>query len=217
MSIRILLADDHKITRQGLRSLLDKEFDMEVVAEAEQGRTAVRLVRELSPQVVIMDVTMPDLNGVEAARQIVSEFPDVKIIALSMHSDSLFVTEMLRSGASGYLLKDCAFEELARAIRTVVAGRTYLSPCIFGVVVNDYLHRLSKADFSGSEVLTDREREVLQLLAEGKSTKQIALKLHISVKTVETHRRQMMDKLDIHTVAELTKYAIRKGLTSLET
>ena len=217
MSIRILLADDHKITRQGLRSLLDKEFDMEVVAEAEQGRTAVRLVRELSPQVVIMDVTMPDLNGVEAARQIVSEFPDVKIIALSMHSDSLFVTEMLRSGASGYLLKDCAFEELARAIRTVVAGKTYLSPSISGVVVDDYLHRLSKADFSGSEVLTDREREVLQLLAEGKSTKQIALKLHISVKTVETHRRQMMDKLDIHTVAELTKYAIRKGLTSLET
>ena len=217
MSIRILLADDHKITRQGLRSLLDKEFDMEVVAEAEQGRTAVRLVRELSPQVVIMDVTMPDLNGVEAARQIVSEFPDVKIIALSMHSDSLFVTEMLRSGASGYLLKDCAFEELARAIRTVVAGKTYLSPSISGVVVDDYLHRLSKADFSGSEVLTDREREVLQLLAEGKSTKQIALKLHISVKTVETHRRQIMDKLDIHTVAELTKYAIRKGLTSLET
>jgi two-component system response regulator NreC len=217
MSIRILLADDHKITRQGLRSLLDKEFDMEVVAEAEQGRTAVRLVRELSPQVVIMDVTMPDLNGVEAARQIVSEFPDVKIIALSMHSDSLFVTEMLRSGASGYLLKDCAFEELARAIRTVVAGKTYLSPSISGVVVDDYLHRLSKAVLSGSEVLTDREREVLQLLAEGKSTKQIALKLHISVKTVETHRRQIMDKLDIHTVAELTKYAIRKGLTSLET
>jgi DNA-binding NarL/FixJ family response regulator len=217
MSIRILLADDHKITRQGLRSLLDKEFDMEVVAEAEQGRTAVRLVRELSPQVVIMDVTMPDLNGVEAARQIVSEFPDVKIIALSMHSDSLFVTEMLRSGASGYLLKDCAFEELARAIRTVVAGKTYLSPSISGVVVDDYLHRLSKAVLSDSEVLTDREREVLQLLAEGKSTKQIALKLHISVKTVETHRRQMMDKLDIHTVAELTKYAIRKGLTSLET
>ena len=217
MSIRILLADDHKITRQGLRSLLDKEFDMEVVAEAEQGRTAVRLVRELSPQVVIMDVTMPDLNGVEAARQIVSEFPDVKIIALSMHSDSLFVTEMLKSGASGYLLKDCAFEELARAIRTVVAGKTYLSPSISGVVVDDYLHRLSKAVLSGSEVLTDREREVLQLLAEGKSTKQIALKLHISVKTVETHRRQMMDKLDIHTVAELTKYAIRKGLTSLET
>jgi two-component system response regulator NreC len=217
MSLRILLADDHKITRQGLRSLLEKQQDMEVVAEAEDGRTAVRLVGELSPNVVIMDVTMPDLNGVEATRQIVSQSPDVKIIALSMHSDTLFVTEMLRSGASGYLLKDCAFEELARAIHAVVAGKTYLSPSVSGVVVDDYLHRLSKADFSDSQVLTDREREVLQLLAEGKSTKQIALKLHISVKTVETHRRQMMNKLDIHTVAELTKYAIRKGLTSLET
>ncbi len=217
MSIRILLADDHRITRQGLRSLLDKQSDMEVVAEAEEGRTAVRLVRELLPDVVIMDVSMPDLNGMEAARQITREFGDVRIVALSMHSDLLFVTEMLKSGASGYLLKDCAFEELARAIRTVVAGKTYLSPSISGVVVDDYLHRLSKADFSGLDVLTGREREVLQLLAEGKSTKRIALKLHISAKTVETHRRQIMNKLDIHTVAELTKYAIRKGLTSLET
>lgn len=217
MSIRILLADDHKITRQGLRSLLEKQPDMEVVAEAEEGRTAVRLVQELVPNVVIMDVSMPDLNGMEATRRIVAEFPNVKIIALSMHSDSLFVTEMLRSGASGYLLKDCAFEELERAIRTVMANKTYLSPSISGVVVDDYLHRLSKADFSNSEVLSDREREVLQLVAEGKSTKQIALKLHISTKTVETHRRQIMNKLDIHTVAELTKYAIRKGLTSLET
>jgi len=217
MSIRILLADDHRITRQGLRSLLDEQSDMEVVAEAEEGRTAVRLVRELLPDVVIMDVSMPDLNGMEAARQIKGEFSNVKMVALSMHSDSLFVTEMLRSGASGYLLKDCAFEELAGAIRTVVAGKTYLSPSISGVVLDDYLHRLSKADFSGSDVLTNREREVLQLLAEGKSTKQIALKLHISAKTVETHRRQTMNKLDIHTVAELTKYAIRKGLTSLET
>jgi len=217
MSIRILLADDHKITREGLCSLLDKQQDMEVVGEAEDGRTAVTLVRELVPSVVIMDVSMPDLNGIEAARQIVDQFPDVKIIALSMHSDTLFVTEMLKSGTSGYLLKDCAFEELALAIRAVVAGKTYLSPSVSGVVVDDYLHRLSRADFSDSEVLTDREREVLQLLAEGKSTKQIALKLHISVKTVETHRRQIMNKLDIHTVAELTKYAIRKGLTSLET
>jgi len=217
VSIRILLADDHKITREGLRSLLEKEPDMEVVAEAEDGRTTVSLVRELQPDVVIMDVSMPDLNGMEAARQIGSEFGNVKIIALSMHSDSLFVTEMLKSGASGYLLKDCAFEELARAIRVVVADQTYLSPSISGVVVNGYLHRVSRVDISGPQALTDREREVLQLVAEGKSTKEIALALHISVKTVETHRRQIMDKLDIHTVAELTKYAIRKGLTSLET
>lgn len=217
MSIRILLADDHKITRQGLRSLLEKQDDMEVVAEAENGRIAFRLVDELLPDVVIMDVTMPDLNGVEATHQIVTKYPDVKVIALSMHSDSLFVTEMLRSGAAGYLLKDCAFEELTRAIRAVMDDKTYLSPSISGVVVEDYLHRLSKSHFSRSEVLTDREREVLQLMAEGKSTKQIALKLHISVKTVETHRRQIMNKLDIHTIAELTKYAVRKGITSLDT
>ena len=166
---------------------------------------------------VIMDVSMPDLNGMEATRRITTEFSNVKVIALSMHSDSLFVSEMLKNGASGYLLKDCAFEELAGAIRTVVDNKTYLSPSISGVVVDDYVHRLSKANGSGSKVLSDREREVLQLLSEGKSTKQIALKLHISGKTVETHRRQIMNKLNIHTVAELTKYAIRKGLTSLET
>jgi len=211
------LADDHKITRQGLRSLLEKEPDMEVVAEAEEGRTAVRLVRELLPDVVVMDVSMPDLNGMEATHQIVAEHPNVKVIALSIHSDNLFVSEMLKSGASGYLLKDCAFEELARAIHVVVDGKTYLSPAVSGVVVDDYLHRLARTESPSSEVLTDREREVLQLIAEGKSTKQVALKLHISVKTVETHRRQIMSKLDIHTIAELTKYAIRKGLTSLET
>ncbi|UCC22648.1 MAG: response regulator transcription factor [Planctomycetota bacterium] len=216
-SIKILLADDHKITREGLRSLLDKQDGMEVVAEAKDGRTAVSLAAELVPNVVIMDVSMPDLNGIQATRQIVGKVQNVKIIGLSMHSDNLFVTEMLKSGASGYLLKDCAFEELTQAIRAVVAGKTYLSPSISGVVVNDYLHRLSKVDISDSDALTDREREVLQLIAEGNSTKQIALKLHISVKTVETHRRQMMNKLDIYTVAELTKYAILKGITSLET
>ncbi|MHC4362839.1 MAG: response regulator [Planctomycetota bacterium] len=216
MSTRILLVDDHKITRQGLRSLLENQGDMEVIAEAEEGRTAVRLVREIVPDVVIMDVSMPDLNGMEAARQIVADCPGVKIIALSMHSDALFVTEMLKSGASGYLLKDCAFEELALAIRTVSDEKTYLSPSISGVVVNDYVHLLSKGESVDTEVLSSREREVLQLLAEGKSTKQMALRLHISVKTVETHRRQIMEKLDIHSVAELTKYAIRKGFTSLE-
>jgi len=217
MSIKILLADDHKITRQGLRSLLEKEPDMEVVAEAEEGRTTVRLAREHLPDVVVMDVTMPDLNGMEATRQMHAELPSVKVIALSMHSDNLFVSEMLKSGASGYLLKDCAFEELARAIRVVVDGKTYLSPAISGVVVDEYLHHLTKTESPGSKVLTDREREVLQLIAEGNSTKQVALKLHISVKTVETHRRQIMSKLNIHTIAELTKYAIRQGLTSLET
>ncbi len=216
MSIRIILADDHQITRQGLIALLENQADIEVIAEAEQGRSAVELTRDKLPDIVIMDVSMPDLNGIEATRQIKAESPDIKVIGLSMHSDSLFVTEMLKSGASGYLLKDCAFDELVQAIRAVMDGKTYLSPAISGVVVDDYLTRLSHKDFSKDHVLSDREREVLQLLAEGKSTKQIAMELHISVKTVETHRRQIMNKLDIHSVAELTKYAVRKGLTSLE-
>ena len=214
---RILLADDHKITRQGLRSLLEKESDMEVVAEAEEGRSAVQLARKLTPDVVIMDVSMPDLNGIEAARQIIKGSKSIKVIALSMHSDSLFVTEMLKSGVGGYLLKDCAFEELAGAIRSVMAGKTYLSPSISDVVVNGYLSRLpNNKENVSTGALTDREREVLQMIAEGKSTKQIALNLHISVKTVETHRRQIMNKLNIFSIAELTKYAIRKGLTDLE-
>ncbi|MHC4265145.1 MAG: response regulator [Planctomycetota bacterium] len=217
MSIKILIADDHKITREGLRSLLEKEDDMEVVAEAEDGRDAVKLVREIEPDVVIMDVSMPDLNGIVACRQVLGESNKVKVIGLSMHSDTLFIAEMLKSGASGYLLKDCAFEELARAIRAVHEGNSYLSPGISGVVIDDYVHRLSKEKITNrSDVLTERETEILQLLAEGKSTKQIALKLYISAKTVETHRRQIMNKLDIHNIAELTKYAIRKGLTTLE-
>jgi len=217
MSIKILLADDHKITREGLRSLVEKEEDMEVIAEAEEGRTAVKLVREVKPDVVIMDVSMPDLNGMEATRQIVNEFENIKIIALSMHSDGMFVSETLKSGASGYLLKDCAFEELSRAIRSVVDGKMYLSPSISNVVVDDYLHRLSKSESPEADILTVREREVLQLMAEGETTKQMALKLHISVKTIETHRRQIMNKLDVYSIAELTKYAIRKGLTTLDT
>ena len=217
MSIKILIADDHKITREGLCSMLEKEDDMEVVAEAEDGRSAVKLVHQTKPDVIIMDVSMPDLNGIVACRQVLAESDKVKVIGLSMHSDTLFIAEMLKSGASGYLLKDCAFEELARAIRAVHEGNSYLSPGISGVVIDDYLHRLSKEKITNSsDVLTERETEILQLLAEGKSTKQIALKLHMSVKTVETHRRQIMNKLDIHTVAELTKYAIRKGLTTLE-
>jgi len=217
MSIRILLADDHGIMRAGLRSLLDKEPDMEVVAEAENGRRTVQLARKLSPDVVVIDVTMPDLNGIEATRQILSEVSNVKVLALSMHSDEQFVVEMLTAGASGYLLKDCAVDELCTAIRAVVANQTFLSSEIANVVVKDYLRRLSINDFSPGSVLTSREREVLQLVAEGKTSKQIASLLHVSVKTVEAHRQQIMDKLGIRSVAELTKYAIRKGITSVET
>jgi DNA-binding NarL/FixJ family response regulator len=216
MTIRVLLAEDHRITRQGLRALLEKKQDMEVVGEAGDGRTAVRLAEKLRPDVVIMDVSMPDLNGIMATKKLIADHPDAKVIALSMHSDSMFVTEMFKSGASGYLLKDCAFEELEQAIRHVAADKTYLSPSISGVVLEDYLQRAADSKTSGLEPLTERQREVLQLMAEGKSTKEIAFKLHISIKTAETHRRQIMNKLDIHSVAELTKFAIRKGLTSLE-
>jgi two-component system response regulator NreC len=216
MNIRILLADDHKIVRDGVRSLIDKEPDMDVVAEAGDGRTAVQLAQELSPAVVVMDIGMPDLNGMEAARQIVDAAPNVRVLALSMYADRRFVSEMLRAGASGYLPKKCAFEELAGAIRAVAAGRIYLSPAISEVVVKDYVRRLADADAPAPSRLSAREREVLQLLAEGHSTKEIAVRLGVSAKTIETHRRRIMDKLDLHSVAELTKYAVREGLSELD-
>lgn len=216
MSLRILLADDHGIIRQGLRSLLEKQPDMQVVAEAEDGRTALSLVRELVPDIVVMDITMPNLNGVEATGRIVHEFPGVKVIALSIHSNRRFVADMLKAGASGYVLKECLFDELAQAIRTAAAGGTYLSPRITGVVVDDYVSRLSTGADSALAVLTAREREVLQLLAEGKSTKQIALRLHVSGKTIEANRRRVMEKLNAHSIAELTKYAVREGITPLD-
>lgn len=217
MSIKIVLADDHKIMREGLKALLERQEDIQVVAEAENGLEAVRLAQKLKPDLVIMDIGMPGLNGIEATRQIVNEVPDVKVVALSMHSDRRYVIEMLKVGASGYLLKDSASEELTSAIRTVAARQPYLSPKITDVVIKDYLSTLSKGEATAFTVLTAREREVLQLIAEGKTTKQIAMALHVSVKTVETHRQQMMEKLNIRSVAELTKYAIREGLTSLET
>jgi len=215
MSIRIILADDHKIVRNGLRSLIEKEGDMEVVAEAEDGRTAVQLAVQLSPQVVLMDIAMPGLNGIEATRQIIAAAPQIKVIALSMHAEKRYIMEMLKAGASGYLLKDSAFEELAGAIRTALKNKTYLSPPVSEIVIGDYVQQLQKSNGSVFSVLAAREREVLQLLAEGSSTAKIADQLHVSVKTVETHRQHIMEKLNIRSVAELTKYAIREGLTSL--
>ena len=214
--VRILIADDHQIVRQGLKLLLEKEADLEVVGEAEDGSGAVTLAKELTPDVVVMDVKMPDMNGIEASYQILSNLRDVKVIALSMYSDRRFIVDMLKAGACGYLLKDCAFEELAQAIRLVMANKTYLSPGIVDIVVKDYVALDSKDSRSIISVLTPRESEVLQLIAEGKRTHQIADQLHIGIKTVDTHRQQIMNKLHTRSVAELTKYALREGLISLD-
>jgi DNA-binding NarL/FixJ family response regulator len=213
--IRVLLADDHKIVRDGLKALVDRCDDMEVVAEAETGRKAVRLARKYNPEIVVMDISMPDLNGIDATRQILEEIKGVKVIALSMHSDRQYVDGMLRAGVSGYLLKDCAADELIQCIRLVLSGRICLSPGITGFLVNEYLQPAKDQVLADRTELSAREREVLQLIAEGRSTKDIADSLHISIKTVETHRKNIMEKANLHSVAELTKYAIRHGLTSL--
>jgi DNA-binding NarL/FixJ family response regulator len=215
MIIKVILADDHQIIRDGLRSLLENEPDIEIVGEANNGRVAVQMAQELQPNVVVMDITMPDLNGIEATRQILTKTSRVKVLALSMHSDEQFVAGVLAAGASGYILKDCTLVELIRAIRTVAMNQTYLSPRITNVVIEGYVcHSATPA--SSMSTLTIREREVLQLIAEGKTVKEIAAALYVSHKTVEKHREQIMRKLNIHSVAELTKYAIRKGLTTLE-
>jgi DNA-binding NarL/FixJ family response regulator len=216
MSARIVLADDHTIMREGLKALLAEAPGLEVVGEADNGRAAAQLARRLSPDVVIMDVAMPDMNGIEATRRIRSEVPQVKVIGLSLHAERRPVTRMLGAGASGYLLKGGAFQELVSAIHAVMAGQTYLSPAIAAIVAEECVRKVSAGDSSTYSLLTPREREVLQLVAEGNSTKQIALELHVSVKTVETHRSRVMAKLRIHSIAELTKYAISEGLTSLE-
>ena len=216
MTIKILLADDHKITRDGLKALLENQKNMTVVGEAENGRLAVRLAAELKPDVVVMDINMPELNGIEATRQIVAELPGTKIIALSMYSDKRYVVGMLKAGVSGYLLKNCAFDELVAAISAVMNNQNYMSQKIAGTVMREYTTILETSDSSPVSQLSAREREVLQLIAEGTKTKDIADRIHVSVKTVETHRQQIMRKLNVTSVAELTKIALREGLTSLD-
>ncbi len=215
MSTRILLVDDHQVLREGLRALLKGEPTLKIVGEADNGRTAVELARKLSPDVIIMDATMPELNGALATQQIRSDCPKAKVIALSMHSDRQYVCDMLNAGASAYLLKTCDLEELLHAINIVSSGRSYLSPDVTEEVVDYYAQDDRSPNRSISQKLSNREQQVLQLLAEGKTSKEIARSLYLSVKTVTAHRQSIMDKLDIRSVAELTKYAIRQGLTSL--
>ena len=216
MRITVLLADDHEIVRGGLRSLLEQESDMDVVADVGDGQGAIDLARKLHPSVVVMDISMPGLNGTVAAKRVLSESPGVKVLALSAHTDRRFVSDMLKAGATGYLPKSCAPEELVKAIREVHAGGIYLSPKIAGVVVEGFVQAEPLGDEVAGVRLSDREREVLQLIAEGRSSKEIGVAFHISARTVDTHRQRLMDKLGIHTVAELTKFAVREGLTGLE-
>ena len=213
MSIRVLLAEDHHIIRQGIRSLLEKAPGLEVIGEATDGRETVTLARQLNPDVIVMDVSMPNMNGIEATRQICLEDPTIKVIALSVHSDDPFVSGMLMAGASGYLLKDCVLEELVQAIQTVAHDRLYLSSRITRNVVQDYRLMKSRELDTVFSTLTPREREVLQLIAEGLTSVQIGERLHIAASTVEVHRRNLMRKLDLHNVAELTRYAIHSGIS----
>ncbi len=215
MGIRIILADDHTLVREGLRALIESEPGMAVIAQAEDGISAVKLATKLSPDIILMDISMPGLNGIEASRQILAGRAAIKIIALSMSADKRLVSLMLNAGVSGYVLKDSAVEELIRAIHIVAANSIYLSPKINEIVLKDYLQLVPKEDFSSVSLLTSKEREVLQLLAEGKKPKDIASIHNMSLKTAEAHRQQIMTKLDIHSIAELTKFAVREGLTTL--
>jgi two-component system response regulator NreC len=215
MSATIILVDDHQLMREGLRTLLEKELGMEVVGQADNGEAAVELARELKPDIVIMDVAMPGLDGIDASRQIVDEFPSIKIIALSMHSCKLFVMDMFDAGVSGYLLKECAPMELDNAINAILENDIYISPKIAGVVLDRHTKRPLVTQGSVA-VLTKRECEVLRLLASGESTKQIAAMIKKSIQSVDMYRRQIMDKLGVDNLAQLVKFAIHEGLVSLE-
>lgn len=215
--IKIMIADDHRILRQGIRSLLASQEDFEIVAESSDGRETVKEAIKNKPDVVLMDIAMPNLNGFEATRQIKKKLPETKILVLSMYRDDEYILQALQAGVSGYVLKDVAVEELITAIRAVNNSQYYLSPSISRTVIDASLGKIEKADREPFDLLTPREREIVQLIAEGFTNKEIAAKLFISVKTVDAHRSHIMEKLDIHDVALLVKYAIRKGLTDLHT
>ncbi|MFN0007894.1 MAG: response regulator [Planctomycetota bacterium] len=216
MKIRVLLVDDHMMMREGLKSLLAEFSDIEIVGECADGRTALDFVRTLSPHVVVMDIGMPGLNGVEATRRIRTEFPSTRVIALSTHTDKRYVQHMLEAGACGYVLKIGAHAELVQAVRAAAVGKTYLSPEVAGSVVERLTSPHTPGEVTAFSTLSSREREVLQLVAEGKTSADTGKEMHISLKTVETHRRNITIKLGLHGTAELTKYAVREGLTSLD-
>jgi len=214
-SIRVLLADDHKLIRAGLRLVVDQQADLSVVGEADDGRQAVELAKSLKPDVVVMDIGMPNLNGIEAARQIREIRPDAAVVMLSMHSDEGYVLRALGAGARAYLLKDSATTDLVQAIRAVVEGKSFFSPAVSKVLLQDYVRKLRRSGAEDSyDLLSPREREVLQLVAEGKSNKEVASLLNLSVYTVETHRAKIMQKLNLKGVPELILYAVRKGIIS---
>ena len=215
-TIRVLLADDHQLVRSGIRALLQGLADVEVVGEAETGRQALELIAKHRPQIVLMDVMMPELNGLEATGRITREFPETRVIVLSMNSAEEYVLRALKAGAAGYLLKNASLSELDAAIRAVAAGQTFLSSAVSQHVIDSYVQRTGADETDSLERLTARQREVLQLIAEGLSTKRIARKLHLSDKTVETHRMHLMERLDIHDIPGLVRYAIRKGIVSAE-
>jgi two-component system, NarL family, response regulator NreC len=213
--LRVLLADDHTIMRQGLRLLLERQPDITVVGEASDGRQCVELAEAENPDVVIMDVGMPNLNGIEAARQIVAKRPHVAVAILSMHSDESYIIRALKAGARAYLLKDSAESDLIAAIKAISEGKSFFSPAISHILVEDYMRELERKGAEDSyELLTAREREILQMLAEGKSNKEVANILNLSLYTVETHRTHILQKLNLHTVPELILYAVRKGIIS---
>lgn len=212
--IRVLLADDHKLVRAGIRSLLERLPELEVVAEASDGREAIELVERLEPQVVLMDLAMPELNGLEATRHLTRTFPKVRVIILSIYSDEEHVYQSLRAGAAGYLMKGAATEELELAIRSVARGETYLSPPVSKPVIMEYIRR-TNVGLSSREGLSPRQTQILRLIAEGKTTKQVALELAISVKTVETHRSALMKRIGVRDVAGLVRYAVKVGLVDL--
>jgi DNA-binding NarL/FixJ family response regulator len=214
--IRVLLADDHALVRAGIRSLLSGLPGVEVIGEAHDGREALRLTLEKRPDVVLMDVSMPGLNGLEAAGRLAKECPTARVVILSMSATEEYVAQALRAGAAGYLLKDAEPAELELAVRAAARGETYLTPAVSKKVVADYVHRLNAPAAGPLDLLTPRQREVLQLIAEGRTTKEIARVLNLSVKTVETHRTQLMDRLDLHDVAGLVRFAVRVGLVEPE-